>query len=55
MPPKGYKTITVKLELYEKLEKLLVTLNYKAGYRRYKSIQELLEYLIDKELKELES
>ena len=54
MPPKPYVSMSIRRELYEKLERLYVLLNAKAGRRRFKSMQELLEYLVDKELKQLE-
>jgi len=46
--------MSIRREIYEKLEKLYVLLNAKAGRRRFKSLQELLEYLVNKELKQLE-
>jgi len=55
MPPKPYVSMSIRRELYEKLERLYVLLNAKAGRRRFKSMQELLEYLVDKELKRLET
>lgn len=54
LPPKPYVSMSIRRELYEKLERLYVLLNAKAGRRRFKSMQELLEYLVDKKLKELE-
>jgi len=54
LPPKPYVSLSIRRDVYEKLERLFVLLNAKAGRRRFKSLQELLEYLIDKELKEIE-
>ena len=47
MPKKRFKTVTISEELYKKLERILVEENYKAGYRRFKSINELLDFIVE--------
>jgi len=48
MPKAGYKVITLREDVYRKIEKLMIEENYKAGYRKFKSLPEFLEYIIEK-------
>ena len=48
MPKPGYKAITLRENVYRKIEKAMTKENYKAGYRKFKSILEFIEYLINK-------
>ena len=48
MPKPGYKAVTLRKDVYRKLEKAMIKENYKAGYRKFKSIPEFIEYLINK-------
>ncbi|MCD6113923.1 MAG: hypothetical protein J7J78_01320 [Thermoprotei archaeon] len=43
MPPKGYRNISIKESLYRELEKFMIQENAKAGYRKWKSIAEIVE------------
>ncbi len=47
-------TLSLPEQLYNKLEELYKLTRDKRSYKKFKSLQELLEYLIDKELKEIE-
>jgi len=53
MPPKGYVSISIRQDLYNRLEKLMIIYNAKAGYRRFKSMQQLIEHLVKLAEKEL--
>ena len=52
MPKPGYKVVTLREDVYRKIEKALIAENYKAGYRKFKSIPEFIEYLINEYYKE---
>jgi len=43
LPPKGYRNISIKESLYRELEKFMIQENAKAGYRKWKSIAEIVE------------
>jgi len=53
MPPKGYVSISIRQDLYNRLEQLMVFYNARAGKRIYKSMQQLLEHLIELAEREL--
>ena len=46
MPPKGFKTISLPVEVYERLMKMLNIANEAAGYRKYRSVGQFLEALL---------
>ena len=46
MPPKGFKTISIPVAVYEKLMKALEFANESAGYRKYRSVSQFLEALL---------
>jgi len=43
LPPKGYRNISIKETIYRQLEKFMIQENAKAGYRKWKSIAEIVE------------
>jgi len=46
LPPKGYRNISIKESLYRELERFMIIENAKAGYRKWKSIAEIVETAI---------
>jgi hypothetical protein len=46
MPREGHKSITISSETYEKIEKYIIEANYKAGYRKYRSISHFVEEIL---------
>jgi len=43
MPPKKFKNITITEEIYNKLKQYMDKVNSKYGYRKYRSIAQLVE------------
>ena len=50
MPPKGYRNVSIKESVYRKVEKFMIEENAKAGYRKYRSIAEIIEKAIEEYL-----
>lgn len=46
LPPKGYRNISIKETIYRQLEKFMIQENAKAGYRKWRSIAEIVETAI---------
>jgi len=43
MPRRGYTTVTINNEVYEKAKKYMDEENAKAGYKKYRSLSHLVE------------
>ena len=50
MPPKGYRNVSIKESVYRKIERFMIEENAKAGYRKYRSIAEIIEKAIEEYL-----
>jgi len=46
MPRKGYASVTVSEEIYEKAKRKMKEENEKAGFRRFRSVSHFVEYAI---------
>jgi len=51
MPVKGWKTVTIPVELYEKIEKFMIDYNYKHGARVYRSVAHVVELAVSNFIK----
>ena len=52
MPKRGYTTITIKEDVYRLIQKIIIKENYEAGYMKWKSVSEFVDYIIREFAKE---
>lgn len=54
MPKKGWTSITISDEVYQRLQKCIETVNQKAQFKRFRSVSHLAEEAISVYLNQLE-
>jgi len=47
MPPKKFKSVTITEEMYNRLKEYMDEINSEYGYKKYRSIAQLVEDAID--------